>query len=211
MKTKKIITAILLAGALFASANTYARVTKAGKGAAVGGIIGAGIGQAIGKNTKGTLIGAAAGTLVGASWGQYRENQEKEFSRRLRGSGVEVNRRGENLQLYLPSGVTFGTDQYRIRSQFYGVLDDIADVLIQYPESRIIVAGHTDSDGSADYNQDLSEKRANSVKNYLRQQGVQSRRITAVGYGESEPVSSNSTARGKARNRRVEIEILPPR
>jgi chemotaxis protein MotB len=205
---KRMITVLLLVGLLFASsANLFA--TRKGKGAIIGGIIGAGVGQAVGKNTKGTLVGAGVGTLAGLGWGAYRDNQEKALRTRLKGSSVEVRRKGQNIQLYLPSGVTFGTDQYRIRSAFYGVLDDIADVLIDYPETRLIVAGHTDSDGTYSYNQELSEKRAISVKDYLRQAGVRSNRISVMGFGETEPIASNSSERGKARNRRVEIEIQP--
>jgi len=208
--TKKLITGFLISGLLLGSANTLARSSK-GKGTLVGAGVGALVGQAVGKNTKGTLVGAAVGSLAGLGWGAYRDNQEKEFRSRLGRGNVEVRRKGENLNLYLPGGVTFGTDQYKIRPAFYDALDDIADVLIRYPETRIVVAGHTDSDGSASYNLDLSERRAQSIKNYLVQRGVSSRRIRTVGYGESEPVASNNTERGKARNRRVEIDILPMR
>ena len=208
---KKIVTGFVLAGILAGCTSADGGLNNKTKGTAAGGAVGAIVGQIIGKDTKGTVIGAAIGSLAGLGWGAYRDKQEAELRKQLENSEVEVSIKGENINLSLPGGVTFGTDQTTIKSSFYGPLDSIAEVLIAYPETRLIVAGHTDSDGAASYNQDLSERRAASVRRYLINRGVPASRVSTVGYGESEPVASNNTAAGKARNRRVEIEILPIR
>ncbi|MDR3257993.1 MAG: OmpA family protein [Fusobacteriaceae bacterium] len=209
---KKLISSIMLVSILFSSTNIFGAAQRRTKGAAVGAGVGAIVGQVIGKNTKGTVIGAAVGSLAGLGWGAYRDKQEGEFNKRLgRNSQVRISRKGENLNLYLPSGLTFDTDKHAVRPSFYRPLNEIANVLIDYPETRIIVSGHTDSDGSEHYNLELSERRAQSIKNYLTRRGVRGSRISTVGYGEYEPIASNRTTSGKAQNRRVEIEILPYR
>ena len=174
-----------------------------------GAAAGALIGQLIGKDTKGTLIGAGIGALAGLGWGAYRDNQEKELRERLKNTEVEVSREGDNLNLYLPGGVTFATNSANIASNFYGPLNSIASVLVQYPETRIVVNGYTDNTGAASYNLDLSQRRANSVRDYFISQGVESYRVTSVGHGINNPRATNSTAAGRAENRRVEIQILP--
>jgi chemotaxis protein MotB len=209
---KRLIMSIMLVGILFSSTNIFGAPNRKTKGAAVGAGVGAVIGQVIGKNTKGTVVGAAVGSLAGLGWGAYRDKQEREFNRRLGNkSQVRMSRKGENINLNLPGELTFPTDQYGIRPSFYGLLNEIAAVLMDYPETRIVVAGHTDSEGSADYNQTLSERRAQSIKSYLTRRGVRGNRISTIGYGEYEPVASNNNPKGRAQNRRVEIEILPYR
>ena len=202
---KKLISGIILTGILAGCSGVNNKATGTAGGAAIGAIVG----QIIGQDTKGTVIGAAVGSLAGLGWGAYRDRQEAELRRQLENSEVEVSIRGENINLSLPGGVTFGTDQTTINASFYGPLNSIADVLIAYPETRLVIAGHTDSTGSASYNQDLSERRAISVRNYLVGRGVPSSRVSTVGYGEVQPIASNSTEAGRSRNRRVEIEILP--
>ncbi len=128
---------------------------------------------------------------------------------RLKNTEVEVSREGDNLNLYLPGGVTFATNSANIASNFYGPLNSIASVLVQYPETRIVVNGYTDNTGAASYNLDLSQRRANSVRDYFISQGVESYRVTSVGHGINNPRATNSTAAGRAENRRVEIQILP--
>jgi len=206
---KKLISGLILAGVLAGCSSTGGGVNNKTKGTAGGAALGALVGQIIGKDTKGTVIGAAVGSLAGLGWGAYRDKQEAELRRQLENSEVEVSRKGENINLSLPGGVTFGNDQTAINSSFQGPLNSIAEVLVAYPETKLVVSGHTDSTGAASYNQDLSERRALSVKRYLVNRGVPSNRISTVGYGEDQPVASNNTAAGKAKNRRVEIEILP--
>lgn len=212
--TKKIIASLLLGMTVVGCTSSpfldeTGSVNKKTSGTAGGAAAGALIGQLIGKDTKGTLIGAGIGALAGLGWGAYRDTQEKELRERLKNTEVEVSREGDNLNLYLPGGVTFATNSANIASNFYGPLNSIASVLVQYPETRIVVNGYTDNTGAASYNLDLSQRRANSVRDYFISQGVESYRVTSVGHGINNPRATNSTAAGRAENRRVEIQILP--
>ena len=178
-------------------------------GAAGGAAVGALAGQIIGKDTKGTLIGAAVGSLLGMGWGAYRDNQERELKAKLQGTQAQVKKDGNALVINLPGGVTFASDSADISSGFYSVLNRIAQSLNNYPETRIQVNGYTDSTGKDAHNQELSQRRANAVAQYLIGQGVSSSRIIANGFGSSNPIASNSTPDGRLQNRRVEIKILP--
>lgn len=155
------------------------------------------------------LIGAGVGALAGGAVGAYMDRQQAELRRELAGSGVEVERRGDDIVLNMPSDVTFGVDQSDVQSRFYPVLDDIAATLSRYPQTLIDVAGHADSTGADAYNQALSERRASSVASYLVSRGVLQDRLYVVGYGESRPIASNATEQGRAQNRRVEITVRP--
>lgn len=211
MKSNKILAGALLALTLVGCSGVDEIGGYSGRasGTAGGAAVGALIGQVIGQNTKGTLIGAGVGSLLGLTWGAYRDKQAAELKEKLRGTEVEVRTEGENLTLNLPGGVTFASDSDRINSNFYTSLNGIAQTLIAYPESRILIYGYTDSTGGDAHNQALSERRADSVAQYLVGQGVALSRITAAGFGESNPVATNSTEAGKQANRRVEIKIVP--
>lgn len=185
-------------------------VNRKTQGTLGGAAAGALAGQLIGGNTRGTLIGAGIGALAGLGWGAYRDKQEDELRARLRNSNVNVTREGDYINLTLPGGVSFQTNSATISSSFYEPLNSIAAVLTQYPESRIQVSGFTDNVGAAEYNQTLSQQRASSVANYLVRRGVASGRMSSTGYGASNFIASNSTADGRAQNRRVEVRILPP-
>ncbi|MCP1224612.1 OmpA family protein [Sebaldella sp. S0638] len=183
---------------------TQASKTTIGAGAAAGAVLG----QIIGKDTKGTVIGTAAGAAVGAVIGNIFDKQEAKLREDLKGTGVEVTRTAEGeIKLTAPENVTFATNSSTISSKFTNTLDSIASVLKEYPDSNITVSGHTDSTGNDAINNPLSVNRANSVASYLKQQGIASSRITAAGYGSKQPIASNSTADGRAQNRRVEIKI----
>ena len=179
-----------------------------------------GIGGALGGYLVGDLVGgrrdrtekilvAGIGAVAGAGIGAYMDAQEKKLREETAGSGVDVIRDGDNLVLRMPSGITFATDSSAVQPQFRPTLDQVSSVLAQYPKTYIDVYGHTDSDGSDAYNQTLSERRAQSVADYLTSHGVQSARIATRGFGETQPIASNETAEGKASNRRVEIKIAP--
>ncbi len=192
--------------------------TNKGKGAAYGAaggaVAGAVLGQAIGRNTEGTLIGAAAGAAVGAAAGagvgHMMDKQEAEMRQALAASEeAAVRREGELLAITLKGDVSFDLDSATVRPGLYNELDRIAQIMIKYPETAILVEGHTDSTGSETYNQQLSERRANSVMNLLVERGVPSGRISILGYGESRPVATNATPEGRQLNRRVEIRINP--
>ena len=171
--------------------------------------VGALAGQIIGKDTKGTLIGAAVGSLLGMGWGAYKDNQARELRAALKGTQAEVRNDGNALVVNLPGGVTFASDSANISSGFYSALNGVAQTLVRYPETRIQVNGYTDSTGGDAHNQELSQRRANSVAQYLISQGVSSNRIVANGFGSSNPIASNATPEGRQANRRVEVRILP--
>lgn len=184
---------------------------KAMVGAAGGAILGAVIGNNTGDGDagRGAVIGAAAGGLAGAGIGRYMDKQEAVIRARLQGTGVSVTRLGNNLILNMPNDVTFETAKSDIRPQAANTLDSVAIVLNEFNKTMVNVNGHADADGDNAYNQTLSEKRATSVSRYLAGRGVVSGRLIARGFGETQPIASNSTATGKAENRRVEIHIIP--
>jgi outer membrane protein OmpA-like peptidoglycan-associated protein len=192
--------------------------TKTGKGgaygAAGGAVAGAIIGQAAGRDTESTLIGAAlgaaAGGLAGAGIGKMMDDQEREMRDALAASdAAAVRREGDLLAISLKGDVTFDYDSASVRPGLYSEIDRIANVLIKYPQTVIRVEGHTDSTGSDSYNMDLSQRRADSVKNLIVQRGLSSARIETMPYGETMPVADNSTEAGRAMNRRVEIKVAP--
>ncbi len=179
-------------------------------GAVIGGVGGAILGKTTSlKTRKAALVGAGIGALAGGGVGLYMDNQESKLRQRLEGSGVSVTRDGDSIILNMPSNITFATDQDSIKPNFYDTLNSVAIVLREFNQSLVDVKGHTDADGADDYNMDLSQRRAESVAEYLTGQGLNPERFEVKGYGESQPVSSNASARGKQQNRRVEIEIVP--
>ncbi|HWK73477.1 MAG TPA: OmpA family protein [Povalibacter sp.] len=135
--------------------------------------------------------------------------QEAKLRQKLEGTGVSVTRMGDNITLNLPSSITFASNSADLNAQFYNALDGVSMVLKEYEKTVVEVAGHTDSSGTDQYNQALSERRAQSVASYLGSHGVSGKRLITVGAGESRPVASNDTEQGKAANRRVELTIVP--
>ncbi len=176
-------------------------------GAAAGAAAGAIGGAIAGDAGKGAAIGAAVGGIAGLGIGAYMDRQESILREKLAGTGVRIVRDGDDIRLIMPNDITFATDQATVRPQFYHTLNAVATVLNGFPETQVIVTGHTDSTGSAAYNQRLSERRAMSVVQYLTAQGVNPARLEGRGMGETAPIASNRTASGRARNRRVEIRI----
>ncbi len=205
------IASALVLGACATDPNTGQMIYgNTARGAAIGALGGAAAGVlAGGDDGRNAAIGAAVGALAGGAVGVYMDKQEAELRRQTAGTGIGVIRNGDQIELRMPSDVTFATNQATIQSQFYGALNDVATTLVEYPQTRIDVVGHADSDGTESYNQDLSERRASSVKSYLTGRGVQAVRIASYGRGELEPIASNSTAQGKAQNRRVQIVLTP--
>lgn len=191
------------------------QVSRTAAGAGIGAASGAVLGAIVGNNSgsgdqgKGAAWGAMAGALIGGGIGQYMDMQEEAIRAQLQGTGVSVTRSGNNIILNMPHDITFDTGQDRIRSDFADTLDAVALVLNKYNRTMVNVDGHTDSDGGTSYNQGLSERRASAVASYLASRRVDSRRLIVRGYGESQPIASNSSAAGKAQNRRVEIRIVP--
>ena len=205
MKSTLIIvaTAAMLAGCANVSDRTLG--TTAG-----GAIIGAGVGMMAGGDDKrNAAIGAVVGGLAGAAVGVYMDRQEEALRRQTEGTGIEVQRVGDQIALNMPSGITFDVNSAAIKGDFYGPLDQVSTTLMEYPKTAIDVVGHASSDGDDNYNQTLSERRANSVSSYLMNSGVQSVRLNAFGMGETQPIADNSTQAGRAANRRVEILLTP--
>lgn len=180
-------------------------------GAGVGAVVGLLSGSDATERRQRALVGAGVGALTGGAVGHYQDKQERAMRERLAGSGVEVVRQGDNITLDLPHGVTFAFDSANLRPEFHGTLDRVAETLREYGQTIIEIAGHTDSVGSEQYNQSLSERRARAVADYLVARGVSRDRLIIVGAGETRPVASNETEAGRAENRRVEVTVVPLR
>ena len=186
------------------------KVSNTGVGAGVGAVLGGVTGALVSKNSgRGAAIGAGIGAIVGGGVGVYMDRQEAALRERLEDSGVSVTRAGDDIILNMPSNITFASSEANIKPRFYEVLNSVSIVLNEFDRSRLQVEGHTDSDGSEQYNYDLSNRRADAVAAYLSSQRVNPQRISVRGLGESRPIASNRSPGGKARNRRVEIRIAP--
>ena len=221
MRSKLLLTgatiAILLGGTACTTTDPYSsapRRNNTGTGVIAGALGGALLGYLTNTSNseqgrKNALIGAGIGALGGAAVGQYMDRQQRELEAELSGSGVGVTRQGDNLVLRMPSDVTVASNQSSINPRFHATLDDVAGVLNRYDQSIVDVVGHADSDGSDDYNLNLSRQRASSVAQYLVGRNVLADRLYVDGRGESAPIATNATAEGKALNRRVEILIRP--
>lgn len=178
-------------------------------GAAAGAATGALAGLLIGDGVKAAVIGAGVGALAGAGIGAYMDKQEEALREDLEGTGIEVERVGDNIELSMPSNITFATGKAVINPQFNSILDNVGDTLAKYESTIVHIAGHTDDTGSAEFNQQLSVNRANSVRDALRARGVILERLITTGYGESLPIADNVTEEGRQENRRVEITLQP--
>jgi outer membrane protein OmpA-like peptidoglycan-associated protein len=186
---------------------------RAKQGAIIGGLTGAVVGAATsrdGDELKGAIIGGALGAGGGAIIGADLDRQAAELRGSL-SSNISVTNMGDYLVVNMPQDLLFATDSASLRPDLRSDLNAVAASLLKYPNSRIEVIGHTDNTGTAAYNQDLSQRRASSVASVLRDNGVPGARIAAYGRGEDQPVASNLTPEGRAKNRRVEIIIRPIR
>jgi outer membrane protein OmpA-like peptidoglycan-associated protein len=181
----------------------------AGIGAAAGAVVGLLTGGDAAAHRKNALIAAGVGALAGGAIGNYMDRQEASLRHDLAGTGVSVTRIGDNITLNMPGNITFKSDSAEIEPSFYKVLNSVDLVLKKYNKTVVEVAGHTDSTGSAEYNQKLSERRANAVAQYLETQGLASNRVVTIGAGETKPVADNSTPEGRQANRRVELTLTP--
>ncbi|WP_322980969.1 OmpA family protein [Pseudomonas sp. C11] len=195
--------------------NPYTGESQAGKAGIYGGI-GAATGAVIGAATsskkdraKGALIGAAVGGAAGGGYGYYVDTQEAKLRQTLQGTGVQVQRNGDDLKLIMPGNITFASNSADISSSFYPTLNSLVLVFKEFDKNGVNIVGHTDSTGSQALNQSLSQRRAQSVADYLSGNGVAAQRISAYGAGPSQPIASNATDAGRAQNRRVEINLRP--
>ncbi|MEZ5999584.1 OmpA family protein [Hyphomonas sp.] len=179
-------------------------------GAAAGAILGAGAGTlAGGDDGRNAAIGAAVGAIAGAAVGDYMDKQERALREQTAGTGIGVERQGDQIALTMPSSITFDFDSATIKPDFYATLNDVTSTLVEYPSTAVDVVGYASSEGKAEYNLDLSKRRAVSVQNYLIGQGVAPVRLKATGMGIANPIADNSTEEGRRANRRVEIILTP--
>ena len=218
----KIIVALAVSATLLISGcTTYdaytgeEKVSNTAKGAGIGAGVGAVIAYLANRDEsskerqKRMLAAAGVGAIAGGGVGYYMDSQEAKLRKQLRGKGVSVVRDGDDISLVMPGNITFDTDSGNLQSSFYDVLNSVAIVLEEYDKTIVAVSGHTDSTGSRDYNQQLSVKRANSVASYLKSRNIVDARFEVVGFGEDYPIADNSTAEGRAQNRRVELTLIP--
>lgn len=206
--------AILFAATLLFSCEATKNANNKQKGAVIGSAGGAVIGGVIGNNTGdgntalGAIIGGVVGGAAGAIIGDRMDEQAKEIEQEIPGAEVERVGEGINVTFDESSGVYFDTEKYNINSKSQATLNKLAGIFEEYPDSNILVEGHTDNTGSESYNLTLSKNRAQAVTNFLLNEGLSSGRFETKWYGESQPKYDNSTAEGRAKNRRVELAIV---
>lgn len=208
LKIASIAAATLLLGAC--TTNPYTGERQAGKAATYGvgaaavcGIIGS---MDSSKHARNAALGCG---IVGAGVGAYMDVQEAKLREQLQGSGVQIVREGDNIRLVMPGTITFQINSYNLRSDFYPTLNSVGEVLAKYGETTLRVTGHTDNTGGRQLNQELSERRAGSVADYLVTRNVSRSRMLVQGMAFDQPVADNSSEQGRAQNRRVELYILP--
>jgi len=205
--TPRALSALLIAGTLGLSA--CAGMSQKQKGAVIGATTGAAVGGVIGNQTgstaRGAIIGAVIGGAAGAVIGHQMDQQAKELQQNI--PGATIQRVGEGIAVTFPSGILFPFNSTEILPAGKSNLQQLANSLGEYPNSDVLIVGHTDSVGTDAYNLDLSQRRAQAASAYLQSLGVPAARLRTVGKGESEPIQPNDTEDGRARNRRVEIAI----
>jgi outer membrane protein OmpA-like peptidoglycan-associated protein len=206
---KRILTLFVLMVFLLAAVHC-ASWNKTTRGAVIGGaggaVVGGVIGRAAGSTILGAILGAAVGGAAGAYIGNYMDKQAAEMQRDL--EGAEVQRIGEGIKITFDSGILFDIDKSDLRPVSKTNLADLAKILNKYPDTNILIEGHTDSTGTEDHNMILSRERAQSVAFYLASLGVNSGRFSTAGYGETQPIAMNDTPEGRQKNRRVDIAVI---
>jgi outer membrane protein OmpA-like peptidoglycan-associated protein len=196
--------------ALLAGAVGCASMSKTKEGTAIGAGAGAAIGAIMGNQSGhtvlGAILGAAVGGAAGAYIGNYMDKQAEEMQRDIQGAKIE--RVGEGIKITFDSGILFDVDKATLKDEAKANIDKLAVILKKYPDTNVLIEGHTDATGTEEHNLELSRERAQSVSNYLAQLGVDPARFTATGYGESQPIASNDTQEGRQQNRRVELAVM---
>ncbi len=195
---------------MFASCATWNKISNTAKGAGIGAVAGGAAGAVIGKvagNTAvGAVIGAAVGGTAGALIGRRMDKQQKEMQNDFK--GATITRVGEGIIITFASGILFDYNKSSLQPASKANLDQLVATLKKYDDTNLLIVGHTDDKGADDYNKTLSEKRAQSVTNYVSQHGITTSRVTLEGKGEVEPLGDNTTDAGRAQNRRVEVAIF---
>jgi outer membrane protein OmpA-like peptidoglycan-associated protein len=208
MIRKSMVIVLIVAMAIFAIGCGASSKTKKGAaiGAAAGGVLGAVVGKQAGNTLMGAIVGAAVGGAAGAYIGNYMDKQAKELEQDI--DGAKIERVGEGIKITFDSGILFDVNKATLKPASMTNLQKLATILNKYPDTNILIEGHTDNTGSDEYNLELSEKRAQSVSNYLASLNVDPTRFTIMGYGESQPIATNNTVEGRAQNRRVDLAIM---
>jgi outer membrane protein OmpA-like peptidoglycan-associated protein len=207
MGTRRIATVAAAVAALSLAFDGCATHTQTGAavGAGTGAVVGGLIGKGSGHTARGAIIGAAVGGAAGALIGARMDRQAKELAQNIPGARVE--RVGEGITVTFESGLLYDFDSDVVRAEARKNLRTLAQSLDKYPGSDILIVGHTDAVGPSSYNQSLSERRASAAADYLVVQGLDRTRVSTRGMGETDPISSNDTERGRELNRRVEVAI----
>jgi len=214
---KKFVVLALSAAVLFTGCEAYNNTNKAQRGAVVGAAGGALLGAILGNNVGngqnselgavlGTVVGGAAGAVIGHQMDKQAKKIEEEIP------GADVKRVDDGIVVTFDEnngGVYFDTNKYNINEKSKQTLDKLAAILKEYPDTNVLVAGHADSVGKDEYNLGLSQRRAQAVTNYFKSKGLAGSRFTTKWYGEKNPIASNDTAEGRAKNRRVNVVIVP--
>lgn len=187
------------------------KTSNTAKGAGLGVLAGAAIGAATAGKDKNKAIkqGALAGAAIGAGAGYYMDTQEARLRQQLESTGVRVERIGDTIKLIMPGNITFDTSSSSLKPSFTDVLNSVVEVVREYDKTLLQVNGYTDSTGSFEYNQQLSEQRAHSVARHFLNNGVAANRVRTAGMGPRDPIASNDSASGRAANRRVELSLIP--
>ncbi|MGZ3919143.1 MAG: OmpA family protein [Bacteroidia bacterium] len=205
----KSLAILLLSFALTLGACKSWNKTKKGAaiGAGTGAVAGAAIGKAANNNTiLGAIIGAAVGGAAGGAIGHYMDKQAEEIQKDIEGAKVE--RVGEGIKITFDTGILYDVNSASLKPEASENVAKLATILNKYPDTEILIEGHTDNTGSDEFNQQLSEKRAESVSKYLKEKSIKGGRITTKGYGEKQPIDTNETPEGRSQNRRVDIAIM---
>jgi outer membrane protein OmpA-like peptidoglycan-associated protein len=205
--TRAIIALVAVALALSACATFRSNKAKGAViGAAAGGAVGAVVGNQTGSTARGAIIGAAVGGATGMIIGHQMDQQAKELAQSI--PGATIQRVGEGIVVTFASGLLYDFDSDQIRAEAANNLRNLASSLGKFPNTDLLIVGHTDAAGTADYNQGLSQRRASAASAYLVTRGVSLNRLRTSGRGETEPIATNDTEAGRQQNRRVEVAIF---
>ncbi len=206
-KMKGMMFISTLAFSIFIYSCSASNAVKGGAiGGVSGGVVGGVVGNELGNTALGAIIGAAVGGTAGVLIGSYMDKQAEEMQNDI--AGAKIERVGEGIKITFDSGILFATNSSILQTESKININKLAVILKKYPDTNILVTGHTDFDGTLQYNQTLSEQRAKSVSDYAKEQAINISRLSVIGLGETEPVASNETDVGKRLNRRVEIAIF---
>ena len=212
VRVASIALALAVAGCTIDPYTGEKKTSNTAKGAGLGALAGAAIGAATAGKDKNKAIkqGALAGAAVGAGAGYYMDTQEARLRQQLEATGVRVERIGDTIKLIMPGNITFDTSSSSLKPSFTDVLNSVVEVVKEFDKTLLQINGYTDSTGSFEYNQNLSEQRAESVARFFLNSGVAASRVRTAGMGPRDPIASNDTAAGRAQNRRVELSLIPP-